>query len=199
MLLQHGNANKLNGKSGNEYFLKNNIKVVTGIQILNASTTVGEYQDTSWQLDYPNGFNRQNTIILAFQGSINNSIDGAYGVNPFISGAMFDSYVPRNIGLRDDKIYVHAYNASTETKNYKYKIVFMKYEVDEKEYTLGDLNEDGEVTQEDLDMLNNYFTKGQVLTAQQFKAADINKDGILDTADTLKLSQYINGVIDNLE
>lgn len=71
--------------------------------------------------------------------------------------------------------------------------------VEEEEYTLGDINEDGQVTQSDLDLLNSYLAKEQTLTKQQLQAADVNKDGYIDSGDMFKLKQYIDGIIDSLE
>ena len=57
------------------------------------------------------------------------------------------------------------------------------------------INGDGSINQTDLDLLGKFLTGEAALTDRQIKAADVNKDGVLDTGDTLKLAQYVNGQI----
>lgn len=65
------------------------------------------------------------------------------------------------------------------------------------DYILGDVNEDGQITQEDLELIQNQVLGNTVYTDKQFKAADVNRDEHVDTGDTFKMSQYLNGTIDH--
>lgn len=78
-------------------------------------------------------------------------------------------------------------------------------------YYLGDINQDGEITQSDLDSLQNYLADPNnfPLTSYQLKLADINQDGLVNGDDLACLREYLNptkyyigdinmdGVIDN--
>ena len=87
-------------------------------------------------------------------------------------------------------------NASVSRDDVTFKIVLMKLpEISNTEYKLGDVNGDGNVTQADLTLVQNYIQGTQALTDKQQKAADVNKDGDIDTGDTFLISRYINGSI----
>lgn len=190
----HGNADKLDGKDSSEYFLRDNIVVLRGIKQLQASSSAGEYVDTAWQIDYPTGFNKDNTIVLAYQGSLNDNYEGAYGENPFVSGAQLSASIPRCISLKADKISIHAFHSSNNTQQYKYKIVLMKISeyVEGVNYILGDVNEDEAITEEDSTLVQNYIMGETVLTEKQFRAADIDKDGSVDATDYMAIKNMIS-------
>lgn len=77
-----------------------------------------------------------------------------------------------------------------------FKLVLMKLpELSDTEYKLGDIDEDGEITQADWAFVQRYIQGGEALTDKQLKAADVNKDGEIDTGDTYLIAQYINGKI----
>lgn len=103
----------------------------------------------------------------------------------------------KNITLGNEtNVYV-----GTVPKDFNYKIVLMKLpELTENvDYKLGDVNGDGQITQADLTLVQNYMQGTQALTDKQLKAADVNKDGNINTGDTLLLSKYINGSISSFE
>lgn len=85
------------------------------------------------------------------------------------------------------------------------KLVIMKANFGD--YTLGDVNGDGEITQADLDLVNNYIsainggetTLEKDFTQEQFMSADVNKDGYITQADADLIQQYLAGTIDNFE
>jgi hypothetical protein len=93
----------------------------------------------------------------------------------------------------------HNYSLSEAQTNVATLTYIVDDELPEGNYQLGDINGDGVINQDDLDLLSNYILGYEGLSEKQKVLADINKDGILNTADTLKLSQYINGYIDSLE
>lgn len=57
----------------------------------------------------------------------------------------------------------------------------------------GDLDNDGFVTQADLDMASQAWEGKRTLTTEQAKRADVNNNGQLDTNDILMISDYLNG------
>lgn len=182
-------------EDGSAYVLKNNIVVLRGIKQLQASSSAGEYVDTAWQIDYPTGFNKDNTIVLAYQGSLNDNYEGAYGVNPFVSGAQLTASIPRCISLKTDKISVHAFHSSNNTQEYKYKIVLMKIPeyIEGVDYILGDVNEDGIIDNNDVQLVQNYIVGTEpYLTEKQYRAADVNKDGEITTRDASLIEDMIS-------
>lgn len=60
-------------------------------------------------------------------------------------------------------------------------------------YTLyGDINEDGTITQDDLNLLNEHISKTSLLTTEQsIKNADVNGDGTINAVDMSILSKMI--------
>ena len=64
---------------------------------------------------------------------------------------------------------------------------------------LGDVDGNGTVTTKDALMLMQCINGDLILTDDQFKRADLNKDNILSSAEALRILQYINGKITTLE
>ncbi len=61
-----------------------------------------------------------------------------------------------------------------------------------KDYILyGDLNEDGEITEEDITLLSNYLETGKKRSDQSLKNADVNEDGKVNIVDLGLLQMYI--------
>lgn len=135
--------------------------------------------------------------------------------NEWATGTTFDSssYVSGSLPIRayiqNNGIVIQAKNIQLVDKqdviihdgpDFKYKIVLMKLpDISDTEYTLGDVNGDGQITQADLTLVQNYMTDTQPLTDKQLKAADVNKDGKINSGDTYKFAQYLNGTISSLE
>ena len=59
---------------------------------------------------------------------------------------------------------------------------------------LGDVNDDNEVTAQDVQMLYSYLTGISTLTGVQQTAADVNKDGRLDVYDLQRLYEHVSGI-----
>lgn len=59
---------------------------------------------------------------------------------------------------------------------------------------LGDVNDDNEVTAQDVQMLYSYLTGVSTLTGVQQTAADVNKDGRLDVYDLQWLYEHVSGI-----
>lgn len=66
-------------------------------------------------------------------------------------------------------------------------------------YQKGDVNTDGIVDSKDLELVQKHLTEELELNQAQKKLADVNGDETIDTADILKLSQYIQGIIPSLD
>lgn len=157
------------------------------------------------EINYPNGFTKDNSIVVSIM-STNGSdeVKKDYWSTPMTStlasskmfgnGDVVATLKPENIQVRSNK-------TASEAPSWlvKFKLVLMKYEVLDSEYTLGDVNQDGSITDDDITILNKYRLNTIALTEQQVKAADVNKDGVVDDADILKINKYINGMIDSLE
>lgn len=64
---------------------------------------------------------------------------------------------------------------------------------------LGDVDGDGTVTTKDALMLMQAINEERILTDDEFKRADLNKDGVLSSVEALRILQYINGNVNTLE
>lgn len=59
---------------------------------------------------------------------------------------------------------------------------------------LGDVNDDNEVTAQDVQMLFSYLTGVSTLTGVQQTAADVDKNGRLDVYDLQRLYEQVSGI-----
>ena len=64
---------------------------------------------------------------------------------------------------------------------------------------LGDVDGNGTVTTKDALMLMQCINGDLILTDDQFKRADLNKDNVLSSAEALRILQYVNGKLTTLE
>ena len=65
---------------------------------------------------------------------------------------------------------------------------------DVKQYTLGDVNEDGEINTQDALKILQYYVGLVELTEPQMMAANVNKDSEVNTQDALKILRYYVGL-----
>ena len=111
-----------------ENLFKNNIEILTGTQALELSQD-GDYKQTAFTLNYPSGFNQNNTVVLAFIGEYISGRVGAYGEPPENSKSvsLLSSNIPRHVSLWENDIHVYLYSPVTSgTPTYTYKIILMK-------------------------------------------------------------------------
>ena len=105
--------------------------VIAGTQTLSHET--GTYKENNWQVAYPLGYNKTNTIVLAYVTGIKGCFDtstnvsvGAYGEKDDITGFMGGTMAKRII-LTNDYIDVRCTNMLTDQDAIiDYKIVLMK-------------------------------------------------------------------------
>lgn len=193
-------------QDGSAYMLKDNIVVLRGRATLEANTSENASQEkmkqTRFFIDFPNGFTEDNTIVLAFGVKNIENRGFCYGDTSgsnTLSGVLHTGAIPKSIIAGEDNegkrvLRCDVYNLSTQDINIQYRIVLMKIPdyVKDVDYILGDVNADGQITEEDSDMCLQYSTSKIVLTEKQFKAADVNKDGEVDSRDSLRILKHIN-------
>lgn len=196
--------------------LKDNIAVIMGKMTLEANTgdnaMNGITTRTEKLIDYPEGFNSENCIVISCsrQGNYQESGYPIWGYGWSDNVESMDTYngiTPFGVGLYpqtntsySNKIRIFVGNLLTTAQEVEFKLVLMKMELIEGvDYILGDVNGDGVIDENDHTMLSDIVTNNKTMTLKQFKAADVNKDGLINTGDTFKLQQYINGVIDSFE
>lgn len=150
-------------------------------------------------ISYPAGFNKDNCVVLTFMA---NNIENNHWGYGYIEKSI--GYVGGVIGhgviLRENDITVSINNPTdgahtSGTNTYNYKIVLMKLPT----YNLtgmykGDVNEDGQVTTADANIVNDYTNGDGSLTEKQYRLADINPiNGIVDKNDVLKIQSVATG------
>ena len=62
----------------------------------------------------------------------------------------------------------------------------------ENGYIIGDVNQDYKITEEDNKMLLEYIAKVVTLNETQLKAADVNKNGVIDKGDSTEILNLIS-------
>lgn len=152
--------------------------------------------------NYPKGFSNKNCVVISLM-SHNTLHEDQWSTMGIINSA---SVVSGNGNLharltsQDIVITVEKMNTAEQRRDVTFRLVLMKLpEISATAYTLGDVNEDGQITQDDLTLVQNYIQGTQALTDKQLKAADVNKDGKVNSGDSLLISKYINGSISSFE
>lgn len=114
---------------------KNEIAVIEGQVNLAANTDTALANDsmtqTTWSLDFPTGFTKDNCVMIAFGGMFYNDGRGyIYGRAENNSSIMVTGDIPRSceLGYSGDltKIWCQAYNMATSDRVFYYKITLMK-------------------------------------------------------------------------
>ncbi len=70
-------------------------------------------------------------------------------------------------------------------------LAYVYFTVEEPEYILGDVNEDGKIDVNDLTAIQRYLANFETLTNVQLLAADVNGDGIVTIDDATLLQRYL--------
>lgn len=176
---------------------QNNIAVITGKVTLAGApaSETNEPKQTAWTINFPKGFNKDNCVCIAFGGRMYDDRGFNYGLGDDGSFGIVTGDIPRSItlGYKPDptKIHLSVENIANSDHIYEYRIVLMKLDESE-DYIAGDINGDGEVTIEDKNLALNYGVGQQIdLSWNQFKAGDMNKDGIIDARDASRIGALI--------
>ena len=182
-------------KEFEEIYSKGDFSILVGQKNVEASS------GSNIHISYPSGYTQENCVPICC--GIKYSEAGYNYVGKYDnSNDIFFNAVKRTLTLGSEDIVLRIENPTNDSaKTYSFKIVLMKFldYVEGVDYTVGDINGDGEINQADLTLLQEIVQNDTPLTLQQFKSADVNRDGNIDTGDTFKLGQYINGTISTLD
>ena len=80
---------------------------------------------------------------------------------------------------------------SDKEEQLKYHLTYIVDNNATGEYAQGDVNGDGKVDENDLQIIQDYVMNRTTLTPAQFKAADMNNDGEVTTADYILLKNQL--------
>lgn len=119
------------------------------------------------------------------------------------------AYIDQAAAGADGKVSFNAYpSALTSGTTYRVYIVggsrafsagpAATFQVDQK-YTLGDVNNDGQILVNDAQLTLNYIVKKTTLSESQLLAADVTHDGKVLVNDAQKILNYIVGKIKNFD
>lgn len=113
---------------GSKVVYKDNFAILTGIIKLNGSSNPGtSYNQTIWNINYPEGFNKDNCIVITFGGKFaGEGFSYGYVENASASVAAVGGSVSRAVALNSTAIRAQAWNISGTEKEFSYKIVLMK-------------------------------------------------------------------------
>ncbi len=161
----------------------------------------GDEQQTVLNIDFPQGFNKDNCVCLAFGMKTYAENNYSYGVafsetNRFTTGSYYRNIILGS-GDNKSKIGLHVWNMATGQHTVYYRLVLMKIPtyVEGVDYKLGDVDQNGKIEETDGDVVLKYTTGEIGLTEQQLKAADVNKDGTVEALDAAIIQRYATGQI----
>ncbi len=159
------------------------------------------------QVDYPEGFNKDNSVVISVMGHSSLSSQSDTWNTPVATSAvsvmtgtgdMLVRMGADNILIRSEKLT----NEQARSDVY-FRIILMKLPTGNDATLLGDVNLDGQITQEDKDLQANFIAKNpgyEALTFEQYANADcdVNRDGKINSGDSLQLTKYLDGQIEHL-
>lgn len=177
-----------------------NFAIVKGTIITPEANSGNWFGET--QINYPEGFTQNNCIVISIMstllGNDNWKTPGASGRAVEATGGNYSSTAI----LGDDNITARVFKISDGegTKRIEIKIVLMKLPTGNDAPLLGDVNLDGEITEADKILIPDFIVNGGALTFDQYANADCdpNRDGKINSGDTLQIEKYLNGQIDHL-
>lgn len=118
------------------------------------------------------------------------------------------AYIDQAAAGADGKVSFNAYPSALTSGTYRVYIVggsrafsagpAATFQVDQK-YTLGDVNNDGQILVNDAQLTLNYIVKKTTLSESQLLAADVTHDGKVLVNDAQKILNYIVGKIKNFD
>ena len=187
---------------GNRVVYDDKFVVIEGKINLAANTSEwlanDQWNFTSKTINYPNGFNKTNCVVIGFGCTQESFYDNkGYSYGDRSGGNVFSTVmalcdVPRNATLYADGIHISVGNYATSEKTFIYKIVLMKVDPDVSDYELGDVNMDGQVTMEDATLLQDFVAGRQDLTDKQIKLGDMDDNGVISLTDVYDIISKVN-------
>lgn len=153
-------------------------------------------------LNYPEGFNKDNCVIISLMADPQSLANRSWKTTGATGKSAEIGYYGLRASMNKDNISVYLYKVDVAENSRKsnIRLVLMKLPeyIEGFDYILGDINGDGKVNNEDLDLIQDYLLGKIALNSKQFAAADVNKDGIINTSDMLQIQKYILGAIDEI-
>ena len=110
---------------------QSNIAVLTGSLTVTKSSNPGNsYNQTVKNINYPSGFNKDNSVVIAFGSTIDTKTKGySYDASvniAFTSAAVNTGNIPREVQLNNANIRLFFYSLSTNDLIINYKIILLK-------------------------------------------------------------------------
>ena len=148
--------------------------------------------------DYQNTLPTEPITDYVFYGDINED-----GTANHIDATMVVGYVNDKLALTSQQLKNADANADGEVNKVDYRLIYGQHmnmtflekklpDYPIKDYILyGDVNEDGEITEEDATLLSNYLNNNTKISDQALKNADVNGDGKVNIIDLGLLQMYI--------
>lgn len=149
-------------------------------------------------INYPTGFNQTNCCIISLMSYRTNRTDPDWATTePASSSAYLLGNGDLKAILRKNHISVSycKYDTAEPSIEVAFRVVLMKLPTyDLTGMYKGDVNEDGQVTTADANIVNDYTNGDGSLTEKQYRLADINPiNGIVDKNDVLKIQSVATG------
>ena len=125
-----GVFNPANYYKKTETYSKNDFALLTvQITLAAASETGGKPQITNLEISYPEGFTRENSVVIS--GALSHAGTPLYYSFGYLAESQYflsstSGAMPRNVILNDKKIVLQCFNSIAQEVIYHYKIVLMK-------------------------------------------------------------------------
>lgn len=169
--------------------------------VISGSHTNDSSQYMNINIDYPEGFSMENSFLVSFGIYVNKDKGYNYiGGKTYSSADLLQNSYESRLNLAPTGIKIKIEDHAKGTSTFTYRVVLMKIPEYEEglDYTVGDINDDGIIDQNDVTLVKQYVQEGKPLTEKQLKAADINKDGEVKTTDYMLLKNFVDGETDSL-
>ena len=116
------------------------------------------------------------------------NLEEGYEVTAYLESEGNDTLT---VSIKD--LFTNPYFVVPESAKVGETYIVKKYEI--RDTYLGDVDKDGEITEEDKDLISNAAKGLVVLDTDQIKRADLDKDGKVTTSDWTTITALLNGMI----
>lgn len=193
------------------------VSAVSFCSVLHASAATVKYDTYRYYFDAPantyiktcNANMSYNPTTTTYAGSSTGDLGGTFSVNDVgVTSTLRKNYVEySNSSPNSSSGYLGYVTVKTTSSAPTFSITQVTNDRDNSLVTstvaisrvlMGDVDLDGEVSIEDVQLLSQCLMGTASMNTTQARAADVNGDGTINSADTLCITKYLSGINDSV-